>query len=192
MATDFSVRVASPTPGLAGTLADILLDCVAGGASIGFMGDLDRGRAVAFWEGVLAAAGRGERILLVAEDDATGAVIGTVQVLLAMPDNQPHRAEVAKLQVPRAVRGRGVGEALMRAAEKAALGAGRTLLVLDTMTDSPAARMYEHLGWIRAGDIPAYALWPDGLPCSTTFYYRNLDPGAATAHPFGWQRIGID
>lgn len=174
MPADVRIRTAQPAPGLAEALAEVLLDCVAGGASVGFMDTLDRSRAVAFWQGAVAAAGRGERILLVAEDAATGALLGTVQVLLAMPDNQPHRAEVAKMLVLRAARGRGLGAALMQAAESAARQAGRTLLVLDTVTGSPAARLYERLGWVRAGDIPGYALFPDGQPCSTTVYYRDL------------------
>jgi ribosomal protein S18 acetylase RimI-like enzyme len=192
MAEDFAIRAAGPEPGLAEALAVVLADCVAGGASVGYMDGLDPDRAVAFWTGALAAAGRGERILLVAEDGASGAVVGTVQVLLAMPDNQPHRAEVAKMLVSRAARRRGVGEALMRAAEDAARRAGRTLLVLDTVSGSPAARLYERLGWIRVGDVPGYALWPDGRPCSTTFYYRNLESGAPSGHPHGWYRISID
>lgn len=178
MGAGFHIRAAGPEPGLAEALAGILLDCVADGASIGFMAGLDRNRAVAFWTGILAGVARGERTLLVAEDDATGAVIGTVQVVLAMPDNQPHRADLAKLQVPGWARRRGVGEALMRAAEDTARQAGRTLLVLDTVTDSPAARLYERLGWIRVGDIPGFALWPDGNPCGTTFYYRELESSA--------------
>lgn len=180
MVADFTIRAAGPEPGLAEALAAVLQDCVAGGASVGFMDGLEPGRAVAFWAGALAAAGRGERTLLVAEDGATGAVVGTVQVLLAMPDNQPHRAEVAKMLVSRAARRRGVGEALMRAAEAAARQAGRSLLILDTVSGSPAARLYERLGWVRVGDVPGYALWPDGRPCSTTFYYRDLDSEPAS------------
>src|SRR5687767_11526511 len=135
-----NIRRAGNELHLAGALADVLLDCVEGGASIGFMHPLSRGKAVAFWEGVLASAARGERILLVAED-SDGTVVGTVQVVLTMPDNQPHRADIAKMQVHRRARRRGVGAALMRAAEDAAREAGRTLLVLDTVTDSDAERL---------------------------------------------------
>jgi GNAT superfamily N-acetyltransferase len=185
MAADFTIRAAGPEPGLAGALAAVLVDCVAGGASVGFMDGLDPDRAAAFWTGALAAAARGERILLVAEDGASGAVVGTVQVLLAMPDNQPHRAEVAKMLVSRAARRKGVGEALMLAAEDAARRAHRTLLVLDTVSGSPAARLYERLGWVRVGDVPGYALLPDGRPCSTSFYYRDLGPRTAHARSSG-------
>jgi GNAT superfamily N-acetyltransferase len=171
-----TVRVRRPdlTPELAEALAGVLLDCVAGGASVGFMHPLPREKAVAFWRGVLDSAARGERILLVAEEAATGAVVGTVQVVLAMPDNQPHRADVAKMQVHRRARRRGVGEALVRAAEAAARDAGRTLLVLDTVTGSDAERLYARLGWRRCGVIPGYALFPGGGLCSTTVFYREL------------------
>lgn len=162
--------------GLAEALAEVLIDCVEGGASIGFMLPLPRAKAAAFWEGVLAGVARGERILLVAEEAGTNALLGTVQLALSMPDNQPHRADVAKMQVRRAARRRGVGEALLRAAERAALAAGRTLLVLDTVTGSDAERLYTRLGWRRCGEIPGYALWPQGGLCSTTYFYRELTP----------------
>lgn len=163
-------RVTGPDPAVVEGLADVLLDCVEGGASVGFMLPLPRETAVAFWQGVLAGVGRGERILLVAEEADTGAVVGTVQVVVALPDNQPHRADVAKMQVHRRARRRGLGEALMRAAEAAAREAGKTLLVLDTVTGSDAERLYARLGWRRCGVIPGYALWPAGCatrPCST-------------------------
>jgi GNAT superfamily N-acetyltransferase len=168
------IRRVANEPTVAEALADVLLDCVEGGASIGFMHPLTHAKAVAFWEGVLASACRGERILLVAEEVETKAIVGTVQVVLTMPDNQPHRADIAKMQVHRRARRRGVGAALMRAAEAAAREAGRTLLVLDTVTGSDAERMYARLGWERCGVIPGYALWPRGGSCSTTVFYREL------------------
>jgi GNAT superfamily N-acetyltransferase len=174
MTDPFRIRRAANDPATAEALADVLLDCVEGGASVGFMLPLPREKAVAFWRGVLAAADRGERVVLVAEDAATGAVVGTVQLVLAMPDNQPHRADVAKMQVHRRARRRGLGAALMRAAESAARDAGRTLLVLDTVTGSDAERLYARLGWRRCGVIPGYALWPRGGLCSTTVFYREL------------------
>jgi GNAT superfamily N-acetyltransferase len=169
------IRRAGDEPALAEALADVLLDCVEGGASIGFMSPLPRAKAVAFWQNALASAGRGERILLVAEDTDTDSVIGTVQVVVALPDNQPHRADIAKMQVHRSARRRGVGAALMRAAETAAREAGRTLLVLDTVTGGDAERLYERLGWQRCGEIPGYALWPQGGLCGTTIFYRMLE-----------------
>lgn len=174
MSREFRIRrVERPDPAVAEGLCDVLLDVVGGGASVGFMWPLPRARALGFWQGVMAGAERGERILLVAEDEH-GAVVGTVQVLLAMPDNQPHRGEIAKMQVHRSARRAGLGAALMRAAEAEARAAGKTLLVLDTVTGSDAERLYARLGWQRVGEIPEYALWPEGGLCSTTFFYRRL------------------
>jgi GNAT superfamily N-acetyltransferase len=174
MADRFRIRRAANDPVTAEALADVLLDCVEGGASVGFMHPLPRARALAFWQNVLASAARGERIVLVAEDVESNTIIGTVQVVLTMPENQPHRADVAKMQVHRKARRRGVGAALMGAAEDAAREAGRTLLVLDTVTGSDAERLYARLGWQRCGVIPGYALWPQGGLCSTTVFYRDL------------------
>jgi len=153
-------------------LTDVLVDCVEGGASVSFMLPLDRGHALDFWRRVAREAEAGRRVLLVARD-AQG-ICGTVQLILDLPDNQPHRADVAKMLVHRRARRRGLGAALMRAAEAAARARGRDLLVLDTVTQSDAARLYERLGWVRVGDIPRYALWPHGGPVGTTYYYRDL------------------
>lgn len=155
-------------------LTEVLLDCVAGGASVSFMLPLSRDKARAFWDGVATSAARGERIVLLAEDRASGAIVGTVQVILATPENQPHRADIAKMLVYRAARRRGLGAALMRAAEQEAHAAGKSLLVLDTATGSDAERLYANLGWQRCGEIPGYALWPDGGPCGSTIFYRTL------------------
>jgi GNAT superfamily N-acetyltransferase len=174
MADSIRIERAADTPETAEALADVLVDCVEGGASVGFMLPLPRAKAVAFWQSVLASASRGERIVLVAIDVLDGTIVGTVQVVLATPENQPHRADVAKMQVHRRARRRGVGESLMRSAEVAAKEAGRTLLVLDTVTGSDAERLYARLGWQRCGVIPNYALWPQGGLCSTTVFYRDL------------------
>lgn len=155
-----------------GALADVLLDCVEGGASVGFMLPLSRERAVSFWRRVAQGVDAGLRALLVAED-AMG-ICGTVQLSLDLPDNQPHRADLCKMLVHRRARRRGVGAALLRAAEATAIECGRTTLVLDAVTDGDAARMYERLGWVRVGDIPRYALMPQGGFCSTTVFYREL------------------
>ena len=159
--------------GLVAGLSEVLVDCVDGGASIGFLHPFGRDRATAFWAGVLASAGRAERVLLVAEDPAAGKVVGTVQLVLAAPENQPHRGEITKMLVHRRARRRGVGEALMRAAEAAAVDAGKTLLTLDTAS-ADAERLYERLGWHRVGVIPDYALWPDGSPVHTVVFYKPL------------------
>jgi GNAT superfamily N-acetyltransferase len=155
-------------------LTDVLLDCVAGGASVSFMSPLPHAKAQAFWESALAAATRGERIVLVAEEVASGSIIGTVQLILSLPENQPHRADVAKMLVHRRARRHGLGAQLMRAAESAAREVDRTLLVLDTVTGGDAERLYARLGWQRVGEIPNYALWPNGGYCGTTVFYRDL------------------
>ena len=153
-------------------LADVTQDCVAGGASIGFMQPFTRERAIAFWRQVAVAVAAGQRALLVAEDDQ--GVCGTVQLIFDLPDNQPHRADLAKMQVHRRARRRGLGAALLGAAEETARACGKTLLVLDAVTDGDAARLYERLGWVKVGDIPNYALYPGGGYCSTTYFYRDL------------------
>jgi GNAT superfamily N-acetyltransferase len=153
-------------------LADVLIDCVAGGASVSFMHPLPREKAVAFWRGVVDDAARGARALLVVEDAA--GIVGTVQLVLAQPENQPHRADLAKMLVHRRARRRGLGAALMRAAEDTARACGKSILVLDTASDD-AERLYVRQGWIAVGTVPDYALWPQGGLCGTTFYYRRLD-----------------
>lgn len=154
-------------------LADVLRDCVEGGASVGFMLPLAEGRCEAFWRRVAAGVAAGERHLLVAEDEA-GRVCGTLSLVIDMPDNQPHRADVSKMLVHRRARRQGVAERLLRALEAKASDLGKTTLVLDTVTGSDASRLYERLGWQRAGDIPNYALMPDGPPCSTTYYFKSI------------------
>jgi len=156
---------------LLGQLADVLVDCVEGGASVSFMQPMTRAKALAFWRRVAEGTARGERALLVAED-AEG-IVGTVQLVLDLPENQPHRADLSKLLVHRRGRRRGVAEALMREAEALARDCGRSLLVLDTASET-AARLYARLGWIECGSVPRYALLPDGAPCATTFFYRDL------------------
>ena len=153
-------------------LADVLIDCVEGGASVSFMHPLPRDRAVAFWRRVAQGVAAGERALLVAED-ARG-LCGTVQLALEQPENQPHRADLSKMLVHRRARRQGLGAALLRAAEATARECGKTLLVLDTVTGGDAERLYERLGWARVGVIPGYALLPQGGLCDTTVYYRNL------------------
>jgi GNAT superfamily N-acetyltransferase len=155
-----------------GALAEVLLDCVAGGASVSFMASLSRREAEAFFEKVCEGVERGERVLLGAF--AGSKLVGTVQVLTAMPPNQPHRAEIAKLLVHRSARGRGVGALLMEHAEQAARREGKTLLVLDTSTGGDAERLYARLGWTKAGVIPGYALLPDGAACGTTIFWKEL------------------
>jgi GNAT superfamily N-acetyltransferase len=168
-------RLHAPNDAEINGLADVLMDCVEGGASVSFMQPLTRERAVAFWRGVAQGVAAGERALLVAED-AHG-ICGTVQLVLGQPENQPHRADLSKMLVHRRARRQGLGAALVRAAETTARECGKTLLVLDAVTGGDGARLYERLGWVRVGEIPGYALLPQGGLCSTTVYYRNLGVG---------------
>jgi ribosomal protein S18 acetylase RimI-like enzyme len=170
------VRELDPTAGATRALAELLVEVTANGASVGFMHPLAPARAVEWWRAALADAARGGRIVFGAFEGA--ALAGTVTLYLALPENQPHRAEVMKLQVGTGFRRRGVGELLMRAAEARAAALGRSLLVLDTASDD-ARRLYERLGWTKVGDIPDYALYPNGEPCATTMYWKRLDVTAA-------------
>ena len=154
-------------------LADLLIDCVEGGASVSFMWPLPRDRAIAFWRGVAEGVAQGDRVLLVA-DDADGRLVGTVQLITGLPDNQPHRADVAKMLVHRRARRRGIAQRLMAALDDEARVERRSVLVLDTVTGGDAERLYQRAGWQRVGDVPHYALMPDGAPCGTTFYYKHL------------------
>jgi GNAT superfamily N-acetyltransferase len=156
-------------------LAELLIDCVAGGASVSFMWPLPRDKAMAFWRGVAEGVARGERVLLVAED-GEGQVVGTVQLITGLPDNQPHRADIAKMLVHRRARRRGIAQRLMAAVDAEARAEGRSVLVLDTVTGGDAERLYERAGWQRVGEVPRYALMPDGRFCATTFFYKHLLP----------------
>ncbi len=152
-------------------LTDVLLDCVEGGASVSFMWPLSRDKAAAFWRTVARDVAAGGRALMVAEDGQ--GVCGTVQLVLDQPENQPHRADLSKMLVHRRARRRGLGEALMHAAETAARDCGKTVLVLDT-ANPDAERLYERMGWTRVGAVPDFALLPHGGLCQTTFFYRKL------------------
>jgi GNAT superfamily N-acetyltransferase len=155
-----------------GALADVLVDCVDGGASVSFMAGFSKNEAESFFEKALDGVARGERILLAAFDDSL--LVGTVQVITATPPNQPHRADIAKLLVRRSARGQGVATRLMESAEAASREAGKTLLVLDTVTGGQAEKLYLRMGWTKAGIIPNYALVPDGRPCDTTVFWKDL------------------
>jgi GNAT superfamily N-acetyltransferase len=152
-------------------LADILVDCVEGLASVGFLLPFSREAAQEFWRSVAREVETGRRLLLVASDEQ--GICGTVQVILAQPDNQPHRGDVTKMLVHRRARRRGAGAALMQAAEAAATACGKTLLVLDTASED-AERLYARSGWTRVGTIPGYALLPQGGLCDTVVFYRTL------------------
>ena len=152
-------------------LADVLMDVVEGGASVSFMHPFTRDKAIAFWRGVAKGVDAGERAIVIAEDEH--GVCGTAQLVLALPENQPHRADLAKMLVHRRARRRGIGAAVLAAAEDVARELGKTLLVLDTASND-AERLYERGGWTKVGVIPDYALRPDGAFCDTIVYYRRL------------------
>jgi GNAT superfamily N-acetyltransferase len=171
----YSIRRLTPNDihAAASDLADVLIDCVEGGASVSFMAGLDTGRARRFWLDVADRAESDGRAVLAAVRDSDRKVVGTVQMIPAGYENQPHRADVAKMLVHRSQRRLGLGAALMRAAEEAAARAGKTLLTLDTASDD-AERLYASLGWSRVGVIPNYALNPDGSSCTTVIFYKEL------------------
>jgi GNAT superfamily N-acetyltransferase len=154
-------------------LAEVLLDCVDGGASVSFMASFSKADAESFFDNVADGVQRGDRLLFAAFVDSK--LVGTVQILFATPPNQPHRGDVAKLLVKRSARGQGVGARLMECAEEASRLAGKTLLVLDTATGDPGERLYARQGWTRVGIIPKYALYPDGRWCDTTVFWKQLD-----------------
>ena len=153
-------------------LCDVLVDCVEGGASVNFMWPMTRAKAEAYWRGVADSLARGERALVVAEDER-GEILGTAQAVWAPKENQPHRADISKMLVRRSARRHGVGALVLAAAEDAARDAGRTLLVLDTAS-AEAERLYERGGWQRVGTVPRFALMPDGPYCSTVIFYKDL------------------
>jgi GNAT superfamily N-acetyltransferase len=154
-----------------GELADVLADCVAGGASVSFMLPFGHDDAAQFFEKVIASIARGETVLVAAKLE--GRIVGTVQLGLDMPPNQPHRADIKKLLVHRSARNLGLGAKLMERAEEEAKARGRTLLVLDTASGD-AERLYARSGWQRAGVVPDYAMWPGGGFCDTTFFWKRV------------------
>lgn len=153
------------------SLSRLLIDCVAGGASVGFLAPLPPATAATYWNKVAADLGPG-LALWVAESEGT--VVGSVQLSLCLKENGCHRAEVQKLFVHSAFRGQGIASRLMAAVESFAREQGRSLLVLDTQAGSHAETVYRHLGWTRLGEIPNYARSPDGTLHATAYYFKEL------------------
>ena len=153
-------------------LARVLVDAIDSDAGVSFLHPLEPERAQEFWRGVADDVAAGRRALLVAEDDA--GIVGTVQLVLAQPENQPHRADLSKMLVHRRGRRRGLGAALLDAAEEAARDCGKTLLVLDTNSGSDAERLYTRMGWTRVGEIPDFSIQPRGGLRATTVFYKKL------------------
>ena len=166
------LRLLSVTNTQIDQLCDVLIDCVDGGASISFMLPMTREKAERFWRDVVEGVANNERVLLVAQSEQ-GDIVGSVQVVLAQPENQPHRADISKMIVHRTARKQGIAAALMVAAEAHALREGKTVLVLDTASDD-AERVYRKLGWLECGVIPDFALLPGGGLCATTYLYKRL------------------
>ncbi|MBD9374240.1 GNAT family N-acetyltransferase [Rhizobium sp. ARZ01] len=162
-----------------GELADVLVDCVMGGASVGFMAPYELEEALAFWVNVIEAVSDGSTLLFAAEID--NRIVGTVQIGMRQMPNQGHRADVKKLLVRESARGQGLARQLMDMAESEAAVRGKTVLVLDTATGSPAEAVYGRLGWERVGVIPDYALYPDGSFCGTTLFYKRVGPANVAA-----------
>lgn len=161
-------------------LAAVLADCVANGASVSFMKPFGQADAEAFFRRVARQVGAGETVLVAAF--LGDRILGTAQLGLDMPPNQPHRAEVRKMLVHPDGRRQGIAASMLRRLEDEALARGRTLLVLDTASDT-ARRVYERAGWSRCGHIHDFALWPDGGLCDTTFYMKDLNPHAGAPAP---------
>ena len=173
-------RLTAPDARQLGALCDVLIDCVEGGASVSFMLPMTRDKAERFWSKVNVGVLAGERALLVAED-ASARIVGTAQLVMDVPENQPHRADVSKVLVHSSARRQGVADALMRLIDEVAIAEKRTVLVLDTVTGSTADRLYRRLGWQESGPIPDYALMPTGELCSTTYFYKHVRANTATS-----------
>ena len=170
--SNIEIKALSPSPEIRAMLVEMLIETVANGGSVSFMHPLSQEAAEAFWFNSLSAADRGERIILGAFDGVT--LIGTVTLLLDLPPNQPHRAEIAKMMTRISHRHRGIATTLLREAERIAIARGRWLLVLDTAEDEGAAGLYERMGFKLSGLIPDYALKPHGGLTGTLIYWKRL------------------
>jgi ribosomal protein S18 acetylase RimI-like enzyme len=170
--SDIEIKALSPSPAICNMLRDVLIEIVAHGGSVSFMHPLSHEDAEKFWSNALSAADRGERIILGAFDGND--LVGTVTLLLDLPPNQPHRAEIAKMMTRISHRHRGIATALLREAERIAIAHKRWLLVLDTAEDEGAAGLYERMGFKLTGLIPDYALKPHGGLTGTLIYWKRL------------------
>jgi GNAT superfamily N-acetyltransferase len=153
-------------------LAAILVDCVEGGASVSFMSPFSEKEAEACFEKITPEVEDAQRIIFAAFEGSE--LLGTVQLCMAMPPNQRHRADVSKLLVRQSARGRGIARLLMEALEDCARSLGKALLVLDTATGSAAERLYLRMGWTKAGVVPGYAKFPSGELGDTTIFFKAL------------------
>jgi ribosomal protein S18 acetylase RimI-like enzyme len=172
---DITITVLDSSPATRAMLAEMLIEVVATGGSVSFMHPLDPAVADAYWVDALGAAARDQRVVLGAWDGE--ALVGTVTLLLDFPQNQPHRAEVAKLMTRSSHRGRGIATTLMASVEAIAVRRGRTLLVLDTAVDGGAAALYARLGFTLTGEIPDYAFKPHGGLTGTLIFWKRIGAG---------------
>ena len=170
---EFKIAPLNSQPMICAALSEILIEAVASGGSVSFMHPLAQATADSFWQESLASADRNERVVLGAFDG--GSLIGTVTLLLQLPPNQPHRAEIAKMMTRISHRGRGVARALMLVAERMAIERGRTLLVLDTAVEDGASGLYEKMGFQLTGVIPDYAFKPHGSLTGTMIYWKRIE-----------------
>ena len=167
-----TIRPIAASPDMLSMLAALLIETVASGGSVSFMHPLSPEKAHAFWESSLAAAARGERVVFGAFDADT--LVGTITLVTALPENQPHRAEIAKMMVAVRYRGQGIATRLIQTAEAAAVAAGRTQVLLDTATDGGAAGLYERAGYVCVGEMPEYAVKPHGGLTATRLYWKRI------------------
>lgn len=175
MSENFYIECPEVSISLRDDLAEVTLDVVKGGSSVGFMNPFSSDDAKTFWDAVLQKLEQNKVILAVARDSETHKVVGTAQLVIDLPPNQIHRADIAKMQVHSSMRKKGVGEALLKFLEMKAIENRKHILVLDTVTDTPAYRLYLRNGWQIVGEIPEFALFPDGGYCPTTFFYKKLE-----------------
>lgn len=175
MSTSFSLRTLTRDDILEHLpqLTDILVSCVNGGASVSFMLPFAAETATAFWRRMAQSVAAGERIIIAATN-AQQQLVGTVQLIIDQPENQPHRADVAKLLVHQNARRQGLANRMMTRLEEIAREKGKNVLVLDTATGSGAENFYVQCGWEKAGEIPRYALMPDGELTATSLFYKFL------------------
>jgi GNAT superfamily N-acetyltransferase len=153
-------------------LADLLVDAVGGGASVNFLAGVTPDQAAAWWTERIGRVSDGTITAFVARE--AGVVVGSTLLIRSRNQNAPHRAEIAKVLVHRAARRRGIGRALMEAAEALARADGRWLLLLDTEAGSAADDFYRSLGWQVLGTMPNHAYRSDGRLAPTTYFWKDL------------------
>jgi GNAT superfamily N-acetyltransferase len=167
---------AQPTAADLAELVSLFIECVDGGASMGYLAPLSVDESTDYWRATLSDLSGGHRILIVAREAPGGRIVGSAQLNVASKPNGRYRAEVQKVMVRPSHRRRGLGTQLMEQLESLARERGVTLLHLDTSEGRSGAReLYERLGYRYAGGIPGWALDPDGTPAQNAIFYKELD-----------------